>query len=798
MPLARLSTTRRTLAVGTVLAVLCAAIAAASSFAQTMGHTTAEGTVVPGPPLDPAKPEFLTLTPGGPGAVRVLRELPLAKAQSRRQGRRRSLAYFAQLTDFQLADEESPARQELNAPLVRGSSSWRPQEALTPAVIDYSLRQLNHFTTASPDRGAKGRRAAMDFAILTGDQSDNQQENEMTWVRQLIEGGQTIDPNSGTSDYSDCSLFDKVALSGLPNDEARRYTGVQDYSDYNGGAGDPNFYDPNRLAGPVFTSWPGYEGLMDRAQRPFTPMGLHRGPTRVPTYVANGNHDGLVQGNATAVVNSERVATGCFKPFATNPPRALNASSTFSLPTGFSVPPDARRRFVDRVEAKRIYGAGSQADAHGFDFVDPSQNAASGFSAGYYAWDPKPGLRFISLETVSEGGATVGSPQGNIDDSQFGWLRRELAQARSARKIVVVFGHHAIRTMTSPTPDEAAPTCSGRYASVEGPYSGTQDSHGHDRNPGCDLDPRGSSPIHLGGELASLLSASGNVVAYLAGHSHANRVAPCSSACGARGNWWEINTTATNDWPQQHRLLEIMDNRDGTLSLLGTPVDHGAQVGLPPPGSAAGFDENQLASLARAFAFNDPKQTKAAGGRQRDANVELIVRDPRAGRGAGLCAMPTRRVGGKRVDRARLGGLRRTNRRVYPPRSLNLKTSQLDRFCLGGGGYARVGYPTAAIREDLSRRERRLIRGRAVLALTSSASHRLEGIRRGSRVATVRRRLRGESRYRVNGNDWYLTATTGSRIVVRVRRGRVVELGLADLRLTAGKKRIARFLRSFS
>lgn len=790
---------RRALLTVAVLAAVCAAVATGSSFAQTMGRTTAQGTVVPGPPLDPVKPGFLTLA-SGPRAPREVRELPRAKAQSRREGRRRSLAYFAHLTDFQLADEESPARQELNAPLLRGSSSWRPQEALVPAVIDLSIRQLNHFTAASPSRGAKGRRAAMDFALLTGDQADNQQENETTWVRQLLEGGQLIDPNSGTRNYSRCNLFDKAALNGRPDDEAERYTGVQDYDDYNGGSGDENFYDPNRPAGPVFVSWPSYQGLMDRAQRPFMPMGLRRGSTPVPTYLANGNHDGLVQGNASGVVNSERVATGCFKPFATNPSRAFNASATFALVTGFAVPPDDRRRFVDRVEAKRIYRGGNQADAHGFDFVNPAQNAASGFAAGYYAWDPKPGLRFISLETVSEGGATVGSPQGNIDDPQFSWLRGELTRARAARKLVVVFGHHSIRTITSGTPDEAAPRCTGRYLTGDGPYAGARDVHGHDRNPGCDLDPRGSSPIHLGGELAGLFSANPHVVAYLSGHSHVNRVTPCASGrgCGPRGNWWEINTASTNDWPQQHRLVEVMDNRDGTLSILGTPVDQGAQAGLPAPGGAGGFNEGQLASLARAFAFNDPKQTKAAGGRSQDAHVELIVRNPRAGRGAGLCAMPTLRLGGRRVDRARLGRLRRANRRLYPRHSLNRKTSRLDRFCLVGGGYTRVGYPTGAIEKGLSRRERRRVHGRAVLALTSSRSHRLKGIRKGSRTATVRRRLRGESRYRVNGADWYLTATRHARILVKVRRGRVVEVGLADLRLTADKKRIARFLRTFS
>jgi len=790
----------RALAPVTLLAVACA-VAAGGAYAQTLGRTTGQSTLVPGPPLDPAKPSFVTLAAGGAAAKRVLRELPRAKAQRGRARRRSSLAYFAQLTDFQLADEESPARLELNSPLLPGPSSWRPQEALMPHAIDASMRQLATFTAASPDRGAKGRRAAMDFGILTGDESDNQQKNEVTWVRQLIEGGQLVDPGSGTRDYSDCSLLDRAALNGRPDDEASRYTGVQDYSDYNGGSGDANFYDPNRLAGPVFTSWPSYPGLMDRAQRPFVPLGLRRGGAPVPTYIANGNHDGLVQGNQSAIASAERVATGCFKHFASNPSRAVNADSAFALPTGFAVPPDEERRFVDRVELKRIYGAGIQADAHGFDFVDPVQNGDSGFTASYYAWEPKPGLRFISLDTVSEGGAVFGSPQGNIDDPQFRWLQGELARANTERKVVVLFGHHPIRSITSATPDETAARCSGRYTNAEGTYSGSPDRHGHDANPGCDLDPRGSSPIHLGGDLARLLSSQKHVIAYLAGHSHSNRVTPCGVAagCGARGNWWEIVTTATADWPQQQRLVEIMNNRDGTLSILGTPVDQGSPAAIPPSGTVSeALTDDQLAGLARTFAYNDPKETKAANGKPQDGNVELIVKSPYAGAGAGLCAMPTRRVGGKRVDRARLGIRRRAGRGLYPPLSLNRKTAKFDRFCLVGGGFLRLGYPTAGIQKGLPRPELKRIRDRAVIALTSSPAHRLSGVRKGSSTRTVRKRLRGEQRYRVGAYDFYLAASSQARIVVKVRRGKVIEMGLADLRLTAGKKLVARFLHTLS
>ena len=800
MPTGSILTRRRALAAA-ALAAVCVTAVAGTSFAQSLGRTTSQRTIVRGPPLDPAKPSFATLAPG-PRIGRIRRDLPRAKAQGKRSARRRSLAYFGHLTDFQLTDEESPARVELNAPQLTNASSWRPQEALLPAVAELSIRQLNHFTAASPHRAAKGRRAGMDFALVTGDQADNQQANEVTWARQLLEGREAIEPGSGTNEYSRCSLLDRAALNGRPDDEPQRYTGVQDYSDYNGGRGDEDFYDPNRPAGSVFAYWPRYQGLLDRAQRPFMPAGLHRGSTPVPTYVTNGNHDTRVQGNAVADAQAERIATGCFKPFLSNPVQPFRAGSVFRLGVGFAVPPDERRRFVDRVELKRIYGSGRQADAHGFRLVDPAENQASGFSAGYYAWDPKPGLRFISLDTVSEGGSTVESPQGNIDNPQFQWLAGELARARAARKLIVLFGHHPIRNMTSPVPDEETGRCSGSYTSADGPYGGAPDRHGHDHNPGCDLDPRDSSPIHLGPEVANLLSSNENVIAYFSGHSHGNRVFACGSGagCGGRGNWWEITTSAAADWPQQQRLVELMDNRDGTLSILGTPVDQGGTVGVPlpqgDPQATGGFTEDHLAALARIFAYNDPREPKAASGRTRDANVELIVKDPRAGRGAGLCTVASRRLGGRRVDRARLGRRRRSNRRRYPRHSLDRKSRRIDRFCIVGGGYVRVGYPSGGLLKGLSRGERRRLGDRAVLALSSSRRHRVSGLRRGSRLRTVRRRLRGARRYRVGRDTWYLAGARQARLVVKVRRGRVSEIGLADPGLSSAA-RAKGFVRSF-
>jgi metallophosphoesterase (TIGR03767 family) len=612
---------------GSLVAVFSGGGAAAHTL-DPSGHTTEEQSIKAGPPLDPAKPGFLTLVAGDPWP-RMVRELPGATAQPGRLITRKSLAYFAQLTDFQLADEESPARVEFADK--GAASAWRPQEPFHPHAIDYSMRQLNNFTAASPHTQGDGTRVRMDLALVTGDNSDNQQLNETLWVRQLIEGT-PLTPNSGIkSAYAECTpdaraaLLLKEATGQLPNEPI--YTGVADYRDYEPPS--TEFYDPNQPAG-KWADWPRYQGLLDRAQFPFTPVGLRRGNTRVPTYVSNGNHDGLVQGNEDAVREFEDIATGCRKPFVptddTTPREDPDPNRLFTATGGFFVRPDAARRFVDRAELKGVYSAGVQADDHGFAFVDPAENAASRNSATYYSWAPKRGLRFIGIDTVSDGGVVERSSSGNIDHPQWQWLVRRLEAARTAGELVIVFGHHPIRSLTSDVPDEAARPCT------------VPDAHGHDVNPGCDLDPRPSTPVHLGTGaegLSSLLSRFPNVLAYVAGHTHENKVLACGSTggCPAGGNWWEINTSAVADWPQENRLIEAMDNRDGTLSLFGTLLDHAAPLSVPAPSDTEArtntFTTADLAALGRSFSFNDPQADRNAVGAPQDQNVELLVDDPR-------------------------------------------------------------------------------------------------------------------------------------------------------------------------
>lgn len=678
----RESRARRIASAVVALSALALAAAAASTQAahvagfDTTGHTTLEQTICGGDfaevLLRCGDPQtgFKTLTLG-PADVdpatggHVVRNDLEAEPRPRRERRRRSLSYFGQITDFQLADEESPAREERtdSDPLRRGlgSSGFRPHEAMVVHMVELSIRQLNRHLS-SPVRQGNGTSARLQSAVMTGDLADNMQLNETEWVFRLLEGttdtNELLDPSSGTAD------FEGTLCRGLPPEAVadgtnpRNYTGVQDYDDYL--LDNPLYWDPDVPLGAYKSrGWPVYPGLLDRAQEPFEAEGL-----AVPSYVAFGNHDGLYQGTVSAasplgpgthVPPFERVATDCLKlvyPFTDQDafpslvtPESLQQLLQSDPRKVMQVPPDARRRFVNHRQFKEIFARSEKRDGsgiehhHGFAHVDRDELEASDGVAAYYAFrpDPRRAVRFIVLDTLAdagvlvtpsgEGGFAAGS-EGNIDDPQFRWLEDELDAAEQANELVIVFGHHATASLTVSAPDELAP-CT------------VDDSHGHDVNPSCDEDPRNSSPVHLGSDLRRLFLEHPNVIAYVAGHSHENAIQGFRAADGNSG-FWEIKSPAVADWPPQHRLIEVMDNRDGTLSIFTTNLDHEGSTQIPPPGTpAATFDQatlvETLGSIGRTVEYNDPHAGPSAGniGEAEDRNTELLVPDPRPERGQG-------------------------------------------------------------------------------------------------------------------------------------------------------------------
>jgi hypothetical protein len=601
--------------------------------ASNLGNTTLDERIV----AAGGDPGFKQLETGPGESPYTVREEGVGSAQAEREGRRTSLAYFGQLSDFQLADEESPARVEFidTGPF---SAAWRPHEATNPHVDDAMIRQLNAFSAASPVADGAGAQSAMDFTIATGDNSDSQQLNEAEWVRTLLEGG-PLNPGSGVpAAQSGDPLCTALGTAGLITDGAdpQKYTGVQDFDDFTPSG---QYYDPDDPLG-NYAGWPEYPGLMDRAQEPFDAAGL-----AVPSYIAIGNHDGLVQGNAAANGGYEKVATGCVKPLnpvvadpgglqqglaalteiadLNNLQEVLDSLAEDPGVIGL-VPNDPKRQFVSKEQYRQVYLDGTQDDGHGFGFVDPAELEASDGAASYYSFSPKPGLRLIHLDTVSEGGVIGPSADGNVDDPQFQWLDGELQEATEADELVVLFSHHAITSMLAESvPDEAAPPCTG--APPVPPASG------HDFNPGCDVDPRDSQPVHGTADMTALLHQYPHVVAWVAGHSHVNAVEPYPNPDPQKGGFWSVRVAAEADWPQQTRMLELFDNEDGTLSLFGTIVDHASEPTAPAPGTAAsGMSTGDIASVGRTLAANDPQGGLGSGeGAADDRNTELLIADPR-------------------------------------------------------------------------------------------------------------------------------------------------------------------------
>jgi metallophosphoesterase (TIGR03767 family) len=612
-------------AIGVVVASLLAGTGAATAVAHdTTGRSTLEQTIDGQNPSNAFR--FLRLDAGEP---RLVRE-QLARAQPGRGERRRSLAYFGQITDFQLSDEESPARVEFvdnNQASEDFKSAHRPQEALVPLQVEFTIRQLNRYVR-SPVRQGNGKRARMVNAVMTGDLADNQHKNETEAVVRLLEGG-VLDPNSGSTD--DAAYVGELGCPppGTPaqdalKDEALNYTGVQDYDDYPGGDGDTEFYDPDEPAGEyAVKGFPTYTGLLDNAQEPFRARGL-----KVPSYVAFGNHDGLAQGNEDVIAPFETVSTGCVKPFPIGQSGGgslidflSDPSKLLGDPASSLVPPDQDRQFVDKRQFKRLHATGEQRDEHGFALVDPAEERASNGAAAYYSFVPRTRareVRYIVLDTLSEGGVVSVSSRGNIDDPQWRWLRGELAAAERRDELVVVFAHHATTSLDADAPDELASPCT------------VGDEHGHDVNPGCDRDPRRSTPLHFGDDLVELFHRHPSVIALVAGHSHENEIQPYE---GPGGGFWEIKSPAIIDWPPQHRVLEVMDNRDGTLSIFATLLDHDGPSRSPGSSSEAQVDAltpAELASIGRTISFNDPQVGPGPQeGLPRDRNVELLIGDPR-------------------------------------------------------------------------------------------------------------------------------------------------------------------------
>lgn len=583
----------------------------------TAGQTTSlpDGEIVYAAPLTTVDRSIVTTGSGqyktltyGPGWSRVVRN-DLAQPQAGRETRRQPLFCMPHFSDVHIIDEESPLRIEflraIKAPLLPKDdfqAAWRPQETMTRQVAEAMVQRVN----AQQNGPVTGR--PFDCAVFTGDNGDNRHRVELQNFLTLIDGG-PITPSTGN-----------------PN----LYEGVQD-------AVTPfltEYWHPE--PGPTDTykstlGFPTIPGLLAAVVTPFRATGL-----KTPWYSCYGNHDHLIQGNFPVKADVEpknalaNIATSSQKLLEV--PKGFDALgpslgvdiflAVFLDPLGLgqgvdwptfinewtssknlqrTVTADQNRTLLDKktyAQAHLDTGAIPGPVGHGFT---PS-NAQTGNL--YYTFEPAPGVLGITLDTTNPGGLDNGS----IDLPQVEWMENAIQQVSSRYydrngnlvttgrpdKLVVLYSHHSIESLTNLLPDPTNPVAR-----------------------------------MLGAEFEGVLHRYPNVVLWMNGHTHYNRVFSHADPSGKTGGFWEIMSPSLIDFPQQVRIVELVDNKDGTLSAFATLLDHAA-----PPETTTPGDPISLAGISRELSANDPQILNQPGGLDfqigtpGDRNVELLVKKP--------------------------------------------------------------------------------------------------------------------------------------------------------------------------
>lgn len=527
---------------------------------------------------------------------RLVTRTDLSPAFADRAKRRDALSAFVHFTDVHIIDAQSPLRAPYLRQFAMGTTatglnfanSFRNQDQLGTYVTEAMLQKV-----ASLEGGpATGR--PFDFAVSTGDDGDGKQTNELQAFIDLMDGA-PIDPNTSGEGYV-----------GVQDDFVPDPASIYDmywHPDPPPAAVAPDFY--KRVFG-----FPEYPGLLTDAVLPFTATGIG-----MPWYSGYGNHDELLQGNfpltSTGQPIFDAIAAGNIMlldiPSEITPeqflecladPTPMCVAQIIELAPKRIVPPNPQRvpfTATDFVERHLASPPNPGPVGHGFspaNLVGPTL---------YYTFDIAPDIIGIMLDTTDP----FGGADGSLDLTQTEWLEEQLISVHSSyfgplgnvittsnpNKLVVLFSHHDSETMDN--------------------IIGTT----------------ATEPRIVGSQIETLLHLFPNVILWVNGHTHYNRIFPHQDRFQRTGGFWEVNTASHIDFPQESRTVEIVDNKDGTLSIFAILIDHD---GVATPSRQGPFDLLEIAGISRELAANDflLAQVPSNIGNPEDRNVELLVGKP--------------------------------------------------------------------------------------------------------------------------------------------------------------------------
>ncbi|HET6855480.1 MAG TPA: TIGR03767 family metallophosphoesterase [Streptomyces sp.] len=384
----------------------------------------------------------------------------------------------------------------------------------------------------------------------------------------------TTGDNTDNNSKAELDWFLRTMSGGriTPNTgDPGRYEGVQN-------SGLPLYWHPEAALRDADKKlgYPHIEGYLAAAIRPVNSPGL-----RLPWYSTVGNHDDLPSGcfaNGTEFLGDFAVGDRKLMTLPVADARALEAVLKDGKDPRGNHFTDLLRREKPRMRritpdpARAPFTPREYIQAH----LDPAYAGAAAVTPGHgytrenldtgalhYSFPVADGVLGVSLDTTDRGGHF----EGHIGQDQLDWLKRLLIAHQDDK--VLIFSHH---------------------------NSWTFDGDDGDR-------------------LLALLKRHRNVIAWINGHSHRNVILQ-------HGTFWEISTASHVEFPQLARVIELVDNHDGTLSLFTTLIESAA----PHRTDYTDLSQTGLAALYRELSFNTPGARRNLAGPADARNTELLLK----------------------------------------------------------------------------------------------------------------------------------------------------------------------------
>jgi len=315
-------------------------------------------------------------------------------------GTARLLNYFT-ITDIHITDEESPVSAIFLGYMTTepaASSAYSPVMMLTTQNFDAAVQTINALHQRNP----------FDFGISLGDAANSDQNNELRWYIDILDG-KPINPDSGVKDdpvpgpYNDYQ--DQFKAAGL-NSTIPWYQTLGNHDHFYTGFLSPNEYFRNTLIGTniinlgyVFTN---SLGMDSRGYY----MGSIDGRTPYGDIIGVG-------------------PTGSF----TSPPQVLAADPN-------------RRSITESQWMAEFFNTTSSPVGHGFS----RSNVDTGFAC--YSFDPKADIpiRVIVLDDTQAvtdpiNPDSLGMGHASLDMARYNWLVSELEKGQAENKLMIISAH---------------------------------------------------------------------------------------------------------------------------------------------------------------------------------------------------------------------------------------------------------------------------------------------------------------------------------------------------------------------